>query len=923
MIWLGGVAIQSDPDAAHWYPQTMDQEAALQAPDRNLWVLSAQGPKGSTEVHEPGTHLLDPAGAIETAVMVPEAGVKPVIFKASALREHVGQSWGDTWLGTMALSPAANPSAVIYSFEPVQDLKLLQVWGTQPNGLDNWNGTLEDVELRDADGVFSEIRRDHVRWHVLAQTFELKTQTCEGCEYEVLQRLADTGWLKKIPRMVRLPSDRFTREMGGAGTSVVLWTTGFGNRIGPVGELLSLDMVIRALLSGGAGFGRCAASERLIRSVVIAFLCLSRSFLGISYISVHFRRHTRTMEEAPAMNAQQTSAEQPTEAALPAAETAAETPSPIAAPPGVPMKAPPPSLLAKEEPKEPAPTPEIGQLITLTDDLQVVRFTNGTIHLKRAGKEPEAITPSMFDALLQSIRTQANASAPSAMSGFTGLASTNRGSAPGTDNDPIEWGDMDPNFRQALQDSPELLKAYNTVRNPKKVAKLDPATNSFTPTTNIELPPPSVETPPPQVTMENLSTVLATYHEQTVQPSLDLLSNHIRQDVISRLDKQGSVIRYEGLALQSLEADAIRRTVLIHGLPPFTTKSQIDHNLHYLLQQAQLTESDIQTTSNHVNTSTNAFLKITFLQESTSKHFFQTFKQKKRWYHSNEAEDAPLRIERDVPMLERIERAPLHAVIDSLTKPQPPAMDEYLRCDFNSLQVWDNAEESLLAQVLYLPDKNLSYACYLLVVPRFFEEVREHFPRFFGDKLSSTIQFMQAYAAASRHATTALRYHFSQTKDVSNISREDAIRSFPYPIYPIELHDELSTQLSKNPNFILQGFLGMQTQIQQAVSDLGINLEDYGRKGKGTARNKGKGKGKRSDRKGYQSDMYRNPAEEEEDTDEDYKARDFDDYDPRFDELVQDSTRRRREDDRQQALRMYYVRLYGGDNAEHMTWYGP
>ena len=472
--------------------------------------------------------------------------------------------------------------------------------------------------------------------------------------------------------------------------------------------------------------------------------------------------------------------------------------------------------------------------------------------------------------------------------------------------------------------------------------------------------------------MENLSTVLAQYHEQTVQPSLDLLSNHIRQDVISRLDKQGSVIRYEGLALQSLEADAIRRTVLIHGLPPFTTKSQIDHNLNYLLQQAQLTDNDIQTTSNHVNTSTNAFLKITFLQESTSKHFFQTFKQKKRWYHSNEHEDMPLRIERDVPMLERIERAPLHGVIDSLTKPQPPAMDEYLRCDFNSLQVWDNAEESLLAQVLYLPDKQLSYACYLLIVPRFFDEVRTHFPRFFGDKLSSTIQFMQAYASASRHATTALRYHFSQTKDVSNISREDAIRSFPYPIYPIELHDELATQLAKNPNFILQGFLGMQTQIQQAVSDLGINLDDYGRKGKGTARGKGKGKGKRNDRnKGYQSDMYRNQAEEEADTDDDYKsrggksswrrgndhwdrpgssrdtgkgsysqwdnyrrpastridytgpkdrpdkwwkARDFVEYDPKFDDVVQDSTRRRREDDRQQEGRHTRQRGRGLDD---------
>ncbi|CAE7384519.1 unnamed protein product [Symbiodinium sp. CCMP2592] len=120
-----GVTIHSDPDAAHWtYPQTMDQEAALQ-------VFKGQ------------------------ALALPAKGVKPVIFK-------VGQSWGDTWLGTMA----ANPSAVIYSFEPVQHLKLLQdtgVWGTQPSGLDNWNGTLEDVELRDADGVFSEIRRDHGR----------------------------------------------------------------------------------------------------------------------------------------------------------------------------------------------------------------------------------------------------------------------------------------------------------------------------------------------------------------------------------------------------------------------------------------------------------------------------------------------------------------------------------------------------------------------------------------------------------------------------------------------------------------------------------------------------------------------------------------------------------------------------------------
>ncbi|CAE7604725.1 eglA, partial [Symbiodinium microadriaticum] len=184
----------------------------------------------------------------------------------------------------------------------------------------------------------------------------------------------------------------------------------------------------------------------------------------------------------------------------------------------------------------------------------------------------------------------------------------------------------------------------------------------------------------------------------------------------------------------------------------------------------------------------------------------------------------------------------------------------------------------------------------------------------------------------------------------------------------------------------------MQTQIQQAVSDLGINLEDYGRKGKGTTRNKGKGKGKRPERnEGYQSDMYRNQAEEEEDTEEDYKpkggkgswrksnnywdrssssrdtgkgshsqwddyrrpassrvdyagpkdrpdkwwkARDFAEYDPRFDDLVQDSTQAELCDGGQtpsfyghgkcaacKALRMYYIRLYGGDDAEAINPY--
>ncbi|CAE7209868.1 eglA [Symbiodinium sp. CCMP2592] len=451
--------------------------------------------------------------------------------------------------------------------------------------------------------------------------------------------------------------------------------------------------------------------------------------------------------------------------AQPVAPATAETPIPpqtapaqtVMPAPGIPVKSPPPELVKQEPPDAPG----ISRIINLTPDSQVVRFTNGIIHLRQAGKEPETISSTLYDALVSNLQAQLQ---PATSRGLR------NGSTPATDPDPIEWGDMGPNFREALQNSPELFRAYNTVRNPRKMARLDPTTNSFTTTTNIDLPAPSVEIPPPQVTMENLSTVLAQYHEHT-----------------------------------GVEADVIRRTVLIHGLPPFGNK------------------------------------------------------------------DCPMRIERDLPVLERLERVPVHAVMNALTKPQNPSISGYLKCDLNSLQIWDPEETQLLAQVIYLPDTNLAYACHILIISDLFEAAKSEFPRYFGDKMASTIQFLQASASASRNTTTALRYHFTRTKDVSNVSREDAIKSFPYAIYPIEMGEELCTQLTKNPNFVLQGFLGMQPQIQQAVSDAGgLNLEDYGRKGKGSG-NKGsrnKGKGKRSE---YNKRWERPQDDEQEDSNQDYQ----------------------------------------------------
>ena len=70
-----------------------------------------------------------------------------------------------------------------------------------------------------------------------------------------------------------------------------------------------------------------------------------------------------------------------------------------------------------------------------------------------------------------------------------------------------------------------------------------------------------------------------------------------------------------------------------------------------------------------------------------------------------------------------------------------------------------------------------------------------------------------------------------------------------------------------------------------------------------------------------QWDDYRRPASSRIDyagpkdrPDKWWKARDFEEYDPRFDDLVQDSTRRRREDDRQQEGRHTRQRGRGLDD---------
>ena len=261
-----------------------------------------------------------------------------------------------------------------------------------------------------------------------------------------------------------------------------------------------------------------------------------------------------------------------------------------------------------------------------------------------------------------------------------------------------------------------MLEAYKTLKNPKKMAKLDTTTSSFQPSTNVEVPEPSVTVSlPDTVSVDNIKAVIQHYHDTAVQPSLDLLSKHFRDEVTHRLGRT-SLLQYLGhQTMTSLEAEQQRRSVIIYNVPPFMNMSNISQNMNYLLSQADLNEGDVQSLSNHLHTSSTAFLKVIFVSEPSGKTFLQSFRAKKRYWHSHSQDDCLLKIERDIPMQERLERVPLMAIIESLTETPSttilnPFHATYLKPELNSMQLGDQTSQIMLAQVVYLPDKHMQFS---------------------------------------------------------------------------------------------------------------------------------------------------------------------------------------------------------------------
>ena len=186
--------------------------------------------------------------------------------------------------------------------------------------------------------------------------------------------------------------------------------------------------------------------------------------------------------------------------------------------------------------------------ILLGPDSKLEESSGGTIYVTTSGTK-ERISEMLYQTFLkQNMKRVASSSIP------TGLASQMEED----DVEPIDWGDtlLLPVCCKVLHPCYRHIKPSA----PKKMAKLDTCLGSFQPSANVALPEPSpTVTLPDSVTLDKIKETIQNYHDTTVQPSLDILNRHIRQEAISRLERSKLHNFLGSQTLNAIESEQQRR----------------------------------------------------------------------------------------------------------------------------------------------------------------------------------------------------------------------------------------------------------------------------------------------------------------------------------------------------------------------------
>ena len=280
----------------------------------------------------------------------------------------------------------------------------------------------------------------------------------------------------------------------------------------------------------------------------------------------------------------------------------------------------------------------------------------------------------------------------------------------------LEWGDLDPNVQQKLRYSQQAREDFKALHHQKQeINTYDPETGHIT-TTQPKKRPFEEQYKPPEIEAadKQLQQAMMQYHRHQVLPGLQHLTECC-QNFYGTVSQEILLLQHmtdrHSLQLRSLEQSRCNKTILLKNLPPVGfTKTQLDRNLQYLLNDANLTWDRLAAMHNHVVTTDAAVLRLEFLTEEDAKIFFQAMKRRKHHWFFNGQQEAKIRVEHDQPVEDRLALQPFYALIDMLSPHFGNDGTNALQMDKNTLQVWPGSEhqdQTMLAQVSYHLDPHV------------------------------------------------------------------------------------------------------------------------------------------------------------------------------------------------------------------------
>ena len=164
--------------------------------------------------------------------------------------------------------------------------------------------------------------------------------------------------------------------------------------------------------------------------------------------------------------------------------------------------------------------------------------------------------------------------------------------------------------------------------------------------------------------------------------------------------------------LKTLEAKMGNKAILLRGLPATGfTKNNLDWNLKYLCEKAEISFDQVSSSSNYIINSDSSILR---LEDSTRRSSKWRLKQM-----STPVTDLPGN------------HSTFMEIFRKILPPEEQGPRGQLQSDLSTLQIWPSIEAptvSLLAQVSYTLDLRFPrrYVCVIFISTQYLEEVQSH-----------------------------------------------------------------------------------------------------------------------------------------------------------------------------------------------------